>query len=271
MRIIKNGIYKNIDIDEYHKDQGISSTGIKLLLESPKKYHYQYISGNAKKETKALILGKALHLLALEPNLFENYFHVLPDGFTLHSNANKKIHSDLIKAGKTPIKIDDFEFASSMAYAIKHNKAFMNILNHKGNIEDSIYWKDEKGVLLRTRPDFYNDFVIVDLKSTDSASKEDFQKSILNNGYHIQAAMQIDGLFEHTKISRSYCYALVEKEPPFLTAVYMLDQTTIDLGREEYKKGAELYNECLTLDEWPGYSETIETISLPDWYLRKVA
>ncbi len=269
MNEFKEGIFKDIDIDQYHKSQGISSSGINLILESPAKYYYHYISGNAKRDTKATFLGKAIHLLALEPELFQQKFVLMPEGFTLHSSANKKIHADVIALGKMPIRQAEFEESSKIAYAIRHKKAFAQAISIKGNIEDSIYWQDDNGALLRARPDFYNDIVIIDIKSTQSAAEEDFKNSILNYGYHIQAALQIDGLEKITGIKRTFIHVAVEKDPPYLSACYMLDQATIDFGRSEYKRGSRLYKQCLEMDDWPGYPETIQTISLPDWYLRK--
>ena len=37
-----NGIYDNLDINEYHADNSISSTGINLILDCPKRYYYEY-------------------------------------------------------------------------------------------------------------------------------------------------------------------------------------------------------------------------------------
>ncbi|HEV2917578.1 MAG TPA: PD-(D/E)XK nuclease-like domain-containing protein [Candidatus Babeliales bacterium] len=276
MKEIKHGIYKNIDIEEYHKSQGISSSGINLILKSPAKFYYQYLSGLAKKEdTKATLYGSAIHLLALEPELFNKKYIVLPEGLDRRTKEGKALYeSALLHAelnNQKLLKCEDFKEISSISYAIRKNKVFIKLIESGGCIEDSLYWQDPNGSLLRARPDFYNDFIVVDIKTTESAAEEDFQRSIFNYNYHIQAAMQLDGLEALDGKKRTFCHLVVEKEQPHLTACYMLDQTAIDIGRAKYKEGSFLYKQCLELDDWPGYPETIQTISLPDWYLRKVA
>ena len=269
----KEGIFKNIDIEDYHKSQGISSSGIKLLLNSPKKYHYQYLSGlYIHKDKKAMVAGTALHLLVLEPSLFEKTFYVMKDKIDRRTTVGKEAYAKALEecGNRKVLTLDEFNEISSMAYAVKSNKPFVNAISKNGNIEDSIYFQDECGALLRARPDFYNDFLIIDIKTTRDASPEGFQRSVLEYGYHIQAAMQQDALRKTTgREYKHFCHLVVEDEAPYLTGFYRLDDYAIDLGRAEYKRGAQTYKKCLEFDDWPGYDENIQTISLPDWYLRR--
>ena len=74
--VIKEGIYFDLPIDQYHADPAISSSGIKLLLKNPQKY-WDKSAMNPEKEsadTDALRVGKAMHCLLLEPEKFEDEF-----------------------------------------------------------------------------------------------------------------------------------------------------------------------------------------------------
>ena len=264
----KHGIFTDLNIDDYHKSDGISSSGINLILESPKKYHYRYLSGLYKpKDSKALTFGNAIHTLALEPKTFAERFVMLDEGFTLHSNSNKKIYKDIIESGKTPLKQNDFKEISNIAYSLNHFDGFRRLFDASYSCEVSLFWNSEQGVQLRARPDFFNDYLIVDLKTTESILYDDWQRSIVKNGYHIQAAMQIDGMAILTGKNLTFCHVAIEKEPPYEVAMYALDEESINIGRELYKKGALLYKQCKEVDYWPSINETIQLISLPDFYV----
>src|SRR5436190_19534933 len=59
------GIYANVDIDIYHSEEGISSTGINLILDCPKRFAYEKFEKPKNKESEAehFKLGRALHML----------------------------------------------------------------------------------------------------------------------------------------------------------------------------------------------------------------
>lgn len=270
MKDFPEGIHTNISITDYHKSTGISNSGLSLIRETPAKYHYKYLSGLYKREeTDSKNLGSIVHCMVLEPELFQHQFMVLPEGFTRHSNANKQLYADIQNSGKTPIKVPEFEEASKMAYSIRSNKAFKAIIDSrgKGRVENSLYWHHPSGIKLKSRPDWFCDDLIIDIKTTKSADEDTFCRSIGEYGYHRQAHIATTGL---TKlIGKTYKHVLlvaVESEAPYLTAAYMLDERAIETGRDEVEEAVETYHECLERNEWPGYPETIETISLPTWY-----
>lgn len=271
MQEFKEGIIKGLNILDYHKSAGISNSGLSLLLEAPAKYYYQYLSGLATKTTTdSLDIGSAVHVLVLEPELFLEQFVVLPEGFTKYSNDNKKLWNDIIKSKRTPMKTKDFETASKMAFSIRSNKAFRAILESlgKGSVEDSLFFK-HRGACLRSRPDWYCDDIIIDIKTTASAHKDDFRKSIVNFGYHRQAYISTLGLSKLTgQQFKTVLLMAVESEPPYLTANYLLTQDIIDVGGFEVEKAIDIYNQCVESDEWPGYPEEVQNIDLPYWYKR---
>jgi exodeoxyribonuclease VIII len=264
------GIHSNISITDYHKSHGISNSGLNLIREAPAKYYYQYLSGLFQKEdTKATLLGSAVHMLALEPELFQNFFAVLPEGLDRRTKDGKMIYEQFLISGKSLLKDDEFRKASRMAYSIRSNKAFKAIIDSRGagHIENSLYWRHPSGTLLKSRPDWFCDDIIIDIKTTESAEEYAFCRSIAEYGYHRQAHLSTSGL---TKLrERNYKHVLlvaVEKEEPHLTANYMIEESAMRIAHDEVEEAIETYHECLERNEWPGYPETIGTISLPNWY-----
>jgi exodeoxyribonuclease VIII len=59
----------------------------------------------------------------------------------------------------------------------------------------------------------------------------------------------------------------VEPEPPFLTAVYRLDDDLAAYGRERYDTALDVYVRCLDSGVWPGYGEAegVTTLEAPGW------
>lgn len=266
------GLYKNVPIDDYHASKGISSTGIKLILESPKKYWYQYLSGEFKRDQSRrythFVIGQAVHTMTLEPDTFKERFYI-GKKISRVSKAGKEEYAAMLQEanGKEILTEEEYKQASIMAKNIIDHSLFKKLKGENGCYEDSILWHDfDTGALLRTRPDYYNDFLIMDVKISKDASEHSFSKAIHEYGYHIQGAMACDGLTEET--GRTYEHVVlfvVEEEPPHLVQPYLLKENLINAGRQLYKKGARIYRACLDNNLWQGYEEKIIDIDIPQW------
>lgn len=263
--LTKPGIYPDIPIDVYHSSPGISSSGISKILECPKRYWYEYLSGKKKDwPEKSQRIGSATHGLFLEPEKFNNQFAFVK---SLLSNAGKEDREKYALEGKITVTEEEVEIAICCVNSIKSHPVMQKLKD--GKVEQSLVW-DEENVLLRSRPDFYNDFLIVDIKTTENASPSAFERSIYINGYHRQGAIACDGL---TKLTgnpyQSVLLIAVEKTPPYLVGCYLLSQDALQVGRAEYKRGIRIYQECVEKNQWPGYSELILEIGIPQWALIK--
>jgi exodeoxyribonuclease VIII len=269
------GIYSNVDIDEYHSEEGISSTGIGLILDCPRRYWHEYISApnmnnkDMKKQNDKFKLGRAVHMLILEPKKFHDMFYAMENEVNLTTKVGKEAYAQAESQamGREIIRAKEWKDIKEMSEAAISHPIWT--LFGKGNVEHSIYWDDSTHkVRLRSRPDFYNDRIIVDVKTTDSI--QGFKRSLAQYGYHRQAAMQIDALahFEPEK-KRHFAFFVVEKKAPYLTAVFTLDEPAIQEGRREYLDGAYQYSICSRTNEWPGYDTQIQMLSLPNWHNNK--
>jgi PDDEXK-like uncharacterized protein DUF3799 len=301
---MKPGLY-DIPIDAYHESDGLSNSGITKMLDCPYKYWYEYLNKDkpeTEKESRVLVVGQAVHTLSLEPEKFEEKFAInnlelpeltkpalLKDLVAEHGKEKGrelfeggkvefeilKAEQDRIKAeyyakceGKTMLSKDEYEKVNAMASSIRSNKAFMKLIEDKNKyIEHSIYFNDpETGVLLKSRPDFFNHFLVLDVKTTISAKPADFEKAIFNYGYHRQAALALDALHALTGCKYdSFVILAVEKEAPYLTALYVLDAAAIELGRKQYKEAVKTFKQCQADNKWEGYPEQVVQITLPNW------
>lgn len=154
------------------------------------------------------------------------------------------------------------------ARAIKANKHASAAFSQKGESELSIFWQDEEsGLQLKCRPDFlpYDCEDIPDYKTCASVNPETFYKDFLNYGYHIQAAMYREGIKSVTgKTVQSFFFVAQEKEPPYITQVYIPDMALIEHGRKAVKNALEVYSECEKTGIWKTFSDKVIELTIQD-------
>lgn len=165
--------------------------------------------------------------------------------------------------------------------AIEHPKLCKLLTDPRGKAELSAYWRDEEtGLLCRCRPDLWVGDVVLDIKTTDDARESAFERSVEKFRYHVQASFYIDGLKkaieqsgeplpEGLEVPKHFVFGVIEKKAPYLTAVYVLDPETMQIGRREYREDLDALAAAVSADEWPGYSRDIQSIGLPAWRLRQ--
>lgn len=267
------GVYE-ISIEDYHNGDGISRSKLVEFQKSP--YHYWYKANHPEKirnveviaKTNALEFGNALHTYVLEPDEFGKRYAVFQK-----INRQKKVGKEayaqflLDSAGKAIISQDAYDEIRLMSDAIQAHGQAKDLISDAW-YEKSIYWTDpDADLLCKVRPDIWHDGFIVDLKTTVSAKYTDFQKSIYNYGYHIQAGMMHEAL-KHVlcKDVKSFVFVAIEKEPPYALACYQLEDMALDLGVRRFKEIIQGIRKCINENIWPSYESGL--INLPSWAFR---
>lgn len=275
--MINEGIYKNLDIEEYHGDKNsISRSAIMDFKKSPFHYYAKHIyEGRPEKEKKASWeFGTAFHALILEPEIFYNKYAcelekmpLLKDvGRECYEQAKEKRESwKKENENKTILSIDEWDRLDAMRVSLFENKQAKRLLEN-GLFESSYFWKDEEsGLLVKSRPDVLNYNIYIDLKTTSDASPSNYQKEMAKHGYYIQAAMIKDALKvlkgEKLEASINIC---VEKSYPYSVAIYFIDEAAIETGRIEYKSILQDMKACIISNKYTDYP--ILTIGLPAWH-----
>ena len=258
----KPGIYPNIPIEEYHACDGISSTGVSLILDCPARYNYKYNVEPYTLSPKELVdqnkkyaKGSMVHTLVLEPEKFDALYYVIEADCDLRTKDGKAawMDAEVAAAGREIIRLSDIQDVRGMANAVKALPLFERFKT--GRIEHSIFWKGGMyDTLLKTRPDNFFDGLIPDLKTTRSIPL--FERHIKSLGYHRQMAMQVDGV--HSAIGEMWAggWVVVEDRAPYLTKLLSISQKDLEEGRAEYMAAAEKYSECKAAGIWPGYGNT---------------
>lgn len=172
---------------------------------------------------------------------------------------------------RTVLSADEWDTLHAMRESVMAHPRASMLLSKKGAAEQSIYWIDAvTGMVCRCRPDFLtDDNIIVDLKTTEDASPQEFAKSCANYRYHVQHPFYWDGLQAIGRKPRAFVFIAVEKKAPYAVGVYVLRAEDVELGRMEYSANLSLYAECVQRNDYPAYSASIESLALPAWYVNQ--
>lgn len=258
---------------EYHAHPAISKSHLDLIARSPLHYWARYIDPKRviPEPTPAMRLGSALHTHVLELHKWDREYVVAPDGIDRRTKAGKEAWAafEAESAGKTLLSRDEADHVMHMGRAIHSHPAAAMLLNLPGEAETTHMWTDSgTGLGCKCRPDWLtkDGSIVVDLKTTEDASPAGFRKSIGQWRYGVQAAWYLHSLEQALGIRPSqFIFIAVEKKTPYAVACYAADEEMIQLGMETAMRDLQRIAECRTAQRWPGYSDQIEMISLPNW------
>lgn len=252
---------------EYHSHPAISKSGLDRIDQSPA--HYRAWLSEPRITTPALTFGSACHAAVLESDTFGERYVVAPSGIDRRTKAGKELWESFTSkaAGREIITAEDLEKLANIRLSIFAHPVAEELLDPgSGNAEVSVFGVlDDVGV--KCRPDWLrDDGIVVDLKTTDNAGPNAFSRSVAKYRYHVQAAFYSDLLEAVTgEPVKAFVFIAVEKAPPYAVSVYELDAETLEVGRSAYQRNLDTFRRCLEANNWPAYSDAIETLTLPRW------
>ena len=268
--ISEPGIFHDVSESVYHGDSGLaphlgrslSVSGAKTLLKSPALFDYQRDHGRPPKDV--FDFGHVAHKYVL--GIGDQVVRVEAEDWRSKDARAAKVEARI--RGQIPILAADDDRAKAMAAAVRAHPVAGKLFT-EGEPEQSAYWVDERtGVTRRARFDWLRHDGITDLKTAVEASPAAVSKAIANYGYDMQDAWYGDALEALTGERVPFRFVFVEKSPPYLIAVYELDEESRTVGRIRNDEALALYAQCSADDSWPGYPEVIQSISTPTWHTR---
>lgn len=263
------GIDSTMSNEDYHAHPAIGSSGIKLFLESPEIYHYEYISGH-KKDSNAQNYGTAAHCYMLEPQVFEERFIIAPKEAT---GRNKKVWKlavkEAVNQGKTCLLPKEWEQLQAMRNKLMQHKIARGMLLAKGSFELTAFAIDEEtGLHIKARPDRIVDDMIIDYKTTAiSLGLTAQQRLAYGLSRHVQGAHHKNVMELATGTPINKVLHLVQMtEPPYLVRVFNLSPDLLAYGKREVDRALLEIAECQRTGIYPGYpDDEIEDLNLPNW------
>lgn len=265
---IPDGVHANIPAEEYHRRElGIASnTSLKLIRRSPA--HYKaWIDGELEvAETAALRFGRAFHCALLEPDRFASAYPESPK-FNRRTKVGRAEYEAWIEQYPDAMSADDLDTIRKMVASVRRHPLASQMIRD-GEPELTLSWKDaDTGLRCKSRLDYYvrELAMIVDAKSTEDASWEEFRKDVARYGYHVQDALYRSAASALNMPVQHFVLLAVEKSPPFAVAPYTLDANGIGRGYAVARRDMDTLAHCLKTNRWPGYPETITELDLPPW------
>lgn len=280
-----DGLVPDLDETLYHSLPGLSSTGVKKILKSPA--HFQHYVNSPPETKDEFDLGSAAHakILGVGADIA-----IYPDGpgesgyewwphegtvLNIRGGLGTKLSAEFEQAaraqGLIPVKRVTARVVDKMVESFLANDLARSLISG-GQPEVSMFTTDpDTGVALRGRVDYLGKR-IADVKTTGTgASERDFTRHAFDLGYHIQA-----GHYSHiheliTGESKPWLFVVIESTAPYLTAVHMLSDEALDMGRAWARLARERYAECQASGRWPGYrhrdNRAYGTLDVPAWAL----
>ena len=262
-----------------------------------------YEEGRLVKESKDLLLGKAIHTRLLEPHLFAERFAVAGPCAGILKSGPRKGETCGLSGGSTyddcwfcakhaPTGAETPEEVLSEVEAAACEELAATIGAHKivklfkahGGVEVSFIWDqlvqyevggEERETTIRMKGRVDKDLpephgippTIVDLKTTQVGKHTLFWFSLAVHEYcyDLKAALYVDGLLRLSGVRREFFWVAVEKAYPFDVNPVRADEETLDVGRDRYNDILRRYAACRDTGVWPGVNENWEWGGLPGW------
>ncbi|QBY46186.1 Exodeoxyribonuclease 8 (plasmid) [Arsenophonus nasoniae] len=211
------------------------------------------------------MIGDAVHTAILEPELFPLRYVSAPE-LDLRTKDGKKILSDFEKKNLTlarlVLKKEEFEAIQLMRDSALAYPLVAELLEN-GEPELSIFYRTEKGTLLKIRPDWLGLYsgvpFILDVKTTDDV--HDFGKSVDKFGYHLQAAFYRIIAQKVFNLDIDFLFCAIGKRPEcgrYPVQLGMLDE-------EDSEEGEIQVNGVINALEKGGETQAFAMISRPFW------
>jgi hypothetical protein len=278
------GLHYGVKASNYHADPCESpslSSGLARTILSQSIAHawheHPKLGGSKSESTPAMTTGSVVHALLagedsdLEVGTYDNY----------RSKAAQDWRDGVIASGKTPALERDLDTGRLIVASVKE-KAALGITNtpfaDHGRSEVTAIWKEGE-TFCRARydrlvidPNGYAD--IWDYKTTTDVSPDAIQRSIIDHGYHIQAAFYLRGLSTILPAyagRTSFVFVFVETSAPYAVRRVCLGESFMTAGAHLAGVAINEWRNAIASNQFndPLSGQTI-TMPAPDWYLRKL-
>lgn len=270
--------------EKYHSVKALSNSGISILLKCEAKFKH-WLDHGIDQETSALRIGSLFHCLTLEPEKFNERYHVKKEDGRMKAGKNEI--AAVKERSVQVISRHEYEKCLNMGKSVASHSFFEKVIRpNKSRTEVSIYWSElVAGVEIpcKARIDIETTIdgiaILTDIKSTNDADPEKLPGHIYKYGYHRQGAWYIRAYkkaFESIKQAGFFLF-FVEKSAPYITTCVELENDALCQGDSEIESALLKYAQCYSSGVWPDYTEKnfmltgnkVMKVGIPDWINQK--
>jgi hypothetical protein len=247
---------------DYDAIDALNQTSAKLLLKAPAKYAHD--KANPRKDSKALREGIMTHAAVLDPEAFAK-FKPEPE-VDKRTKEGKEVHAywaSTLQPDDIRCKADEYDNALSYSDAVKAAMGRYNIVP----VATEVMLKADYMVPIKGSIDLIaEDGYLYDIKTTmEEATPKGFGRQLIwSDDFKLQAAWYLLLCKLNFGVRpKGFRFLVVEKEAPFLTAVFELHPDLIAEGEALMLSAMKAYEVCKSFNEWPAYPTEVITIARP--------
>ena len=220
------------DDNEYYSGLGkmwLSNSDIKTLLENPSAF------GKPREDSSALIQGRYLHTLLLEPEKIKD-FHVVNT-----ATSNNKEYKEYCSNNSIDYALlsKEIESLDAMGNALKSNIFFYEQMYKPGNLYEEPAIGEIKGVGWKGKADIVTDEYIIDVKTTSDINKFKYVAKTYNYDSQCYIYQQLFG--------KPMCFFVVDKET-YQIGVFTPTSSFLESGEQKVIRAIEVYNKYFSVD-----------------------
>ena len=208
----------------------LSYSSLKAFIESPNHF---LLYKERKEASQQMRQGSLVDVLLFTPSEFDSKYAV--DNIDKRTKEGKVKFIDYQDKGIEVITPEQFNEAKDIVKSIESNTLVQDLLyglEYQKKVEGKIFDVDFVGYA-----DAYCTYYIMDLKTTKNASAREFNRSIYNFKYHLQAA-----IYMHLSGAKDFYWIAVESAQPYNCEVYKCSDEWKDKGFQLLYKAMEDFN-----------------------------
>lgn len=227
---------------------------LKAMGQSPAHYRQAVIA--ERKDTPAMALGRAVHLMVLRTAMPFVY-----DGGDRRGKGWDMFKA-AVPAGADILTRSEYDRALAMKESVEAHTDAVRLL--KGDREQTLSWSIA-GRQCEGTPDVIGDGYVTDLKTTATANPQRFMPHAIRMAYHAQLAWYADAVDEvGMPHARDLYIVAVESYAPYPVVVYQLTPHARDQGLRMCRLWLDQVVNCEASGTWPGYAQSIIDLDASD-------
>ena len=227
------------------------------------------------KLTRGLLWGSLLDCLVTCPHELEDKFVFTPPTYRNKAGETKewsrksptcrKWEAEARQEGIEPVDPKFFNKAKQAAKLLTEDRHISKLLagaSYQGMV--TAEFEDDGNVvpfkclidIVPPRQGPYGD-CIANLKTAYDVRQRPWIKAIVEHGYDIQGALELD-LYNAAmpdEARKRYLHPIQKSKPPFTVGRRALSQDFLHIGREKYTRALRWYMKCLKAQVWPGLDD----------------
>lgn len=273
------GIYPNVPFETYVSWNALNHSTLKLM--GPKTpAHFKYAIDHPEDEkTASKRLGTAIHELLLEPDRLAKRVKIGPvnpaTGKCYGSETQKWKGAEAASPGMFLTSPEELETLHNIADAAFAHGDLGPMLRAAGDCEVCLVWDDAyTGMRCKARIDKRVRTAVgvirLDLKTCESASDSDLERSVIGYGYGTQDAFYARGC-KALGLDDVGIFAAIETNPHHGVRVYRMGAGSIPKYRSLVGEWLAKVKRGRETGEWPSYPTGIIDIEAPEWWCKQYA